>query len=57
MRDTNRQSTFKIRLLQIFVTMIILQGFAIVFTFYQQTKNMALDLSNRITDEIVEKTE
>ncbi len=57
MKKTNRQSTFKIRLLQIFVTMIIIQGSAIVFTFYQQTKNMALDLSNRITDEIVEKTE
>ena len=57
MRNTNKQPTFKIRLLQIFVTMIILQGAAIVFTFYQQTKNMALDLSSQITNEIVEKTE
>ncbi len=57
MKYNFKHPTFKIRLLQIFVTLIVLQGGAIVFTFYQQTKTMALDLSDRISDEIVEKTE
>ncbi len=55
--NLSKKSTFKVRLLQIFVSLIILQGVAITFTFYQQTRTMALDLSSRISDEIVEKTE
>lgn len=52
-----RHATFKVRLLQIFLTLIILQGIAVIFTFYIQSRKMAIDLSERISQEIVGKTE
>lgn len=56
-KETSKKATFKVRLLQIFVTLIFLQGISTVFTFFYLSKSMVFNLSNKFTNEIVEKTQ
>ena len=50
-----KNQTFKVRLLQVFISLVLILGTVVTVLFYSQTTNIVVDLSERISNEVVGK--